>query len=469
MINSEKAAIIDSLGSISYPQLWGMADQVALQLAQIEPGSRIGLLANRSREFVASLLGIWKAGCVCVPIADSHPVEEIKYSMETSGAILILCSAEFEDRVQQIGIGYKVMSSDAQATGEPRKFTDTQNALMLFTSGTTSRPKGVPITHGNLRAQIENLTQAWQWSNEDHILHVLPLHHTHGLVNKLLCAIVSHATVEILPSFEAEKVWEKLSGGVVTLFMAVPTVYTKLVAEWQAADEPTQQRWCAGAKKLRLMVSGSAALPMPVFEKWEEITSHRLLERYGMTEIGMALSNPYDQERRPGTVGQPLPSVEIKLVPEGEGEIWIKGPSVFSGYWERPEATAESFEDGWFKSGDIAKIEDGYFRILGRNSQDIIKSGGYKISALEIEEVMLRHEAIDAVAVVGLPDEEWGEQVAAAVVVNKEIAAEELRDWMKELLAPYKVPRLISFVSTLPRNAMGKVTKPDVKKMLREA
>ena len=224
------------------------------------------------------------------------------------------------------------------------------------------------------------------------------------------------------------------------------------------------------------MVSGSAALPAGVHRRWEEITGQRLLERYGMTEIGMALSNPYEGERRPGAVGIPLPGVAVRLkndegrvvTSEDEpGEIQIGGPAVFLEYWNRPEITAESFDDGWFRTGDIAVREKGYYRIMGRSSVDIIKSGGYKLSALEIETVLLDHPAIAECAVLGVEDATWGESVAAAIVTAKGSAldAGELRAWCKERMSPYKIPRLIHFIEILPRNAMGKVTKPEVKKI----
>ena len=223
------------------------------------------------------------------------------------------------------------------------------------------------------------------------------------------------------------------------------------------------------------MVCGSAALPVSVMERWKIISGHKLLERYGMTEIGMAVSNPYHGERKAGYVGLPLPGVEVKLVNEifetvqtGEpGEILVKGKNVFSEYWNKPEATAKEFtEDGWFKTGDVAIVEDGYIRIMGRNSVDIIKSGGYKISALEIEEVLRTHPLINDCAVVGIADDEWGELIVAAIVVKENnIDLDALNKWLRENMAAYKTPRKYLLLNELPRNAMGKVTKNDVKKL----
>jgi malonyl-CoA/methylmalonyl-CoA synthetase len=223
------------------------------------------------------------------------------------------------------------------------------------------------------------------------------------------------------------------------------------------------------------MVCGSAALPVSVMETWEKISGHKLLERYGMTEIGMAISNPYIGERKAGYVGKALPGVDIKLVNEQyqdvnkdePGELLIQGNNVFAEYWGKPEATKESFtDDGWFKTGDIAVIEDGYYRIMGRNSVDIIKSGGYKISALEIEEILRTHEYINDCAVVGIPNDEWGELIVSAIVANNPaIDLDDLNKWMRERTASYKTPRKYLIVNELPRNAMGKVTKNEVKKL----
>ena len=274
--------------------------------------------------------------------------------------------------------------------------------------------------------------------------------------------------------------------------MAVPTVYRRLIEAWEQADTDTQARWSQGAKACRLMISGSAALPVPTLERWEEITGQRLLERYGMTEIGMGLSNSLLGERRPGHVGRPLPGVEIRLVgddgatiPEADGaassgagtseggEIQVRGPTVFKEYWRRSDAMAEAFtSDGWFRTGDRAVVHDGAYRILGRSSVDILKTGGEKVSALEIEDVLRGHPAVRDCAVVGVQDEEWGDRVCAAVVIQDRKGAEEgapepaeLRAFLKERLAPWKVPKDVLVVDDLPRNAMGKVTKPAVKEL----
>jgi len=307
--------------------------------------------------------------------------------------------------------------------------------MILYTSGTTGLPQGVVLSHGNLDSQAGCLIHAWKWAPHDTLLHMLPLHHTHGIVNCLLCPLTVGASVRMLARFEAGAVFDSIINKKVNLVMAVPTIYAKLLqhAEKEGLSSHTITE---ASKDIRLMVSGSAALPTPVLEKWKELTGHTLLERYGMTEIGMALSNPLDGTRTPGAVGSPLPGVKARIVrwtdsesgygvlAEGdsssvsvdiseEGELLISGPNVFQEYLNKPEATKKEFtEDGWFKTGDTAKVENGIFKILGRTSVDIIKSGGYKISALDVERILLTHQNIQDIAVVGVEDLTWGQKVA---------------------------------------------------------
>ncbi len=287
------------------------------------------------------------------------------------------------------------------------------------------------------------------------------------------CALWSGAVCEMMPRFDADAVWKRIGRGELTLFMAVPTIYFKLITAWESYSSDRRTIFCGGARKLRLMVSGSAALPVSTLERWREITGHTLLERYGMTEIGMALSNPYRGERIPGTVGKPLPQVQVRLVDDSglevaegtPGEIEVRGPNVFHEYWQRPQATRDAFRDGWFRTGDTAVVENGFYRILGRTNIDILKTGGHKVSALEIEETLREHPAIRECAVIGLPDPEWGERVAAALVLNngQMLDLETLRTWAKDRLAVHKIPSRLMLLDDLPRNAMGKVTKPAVR------
>ena len=443
------------------------------------PECRVAFLVAPGFDHVAVQHAIWGAAAIAVPLAVTHPARELEYILDDSGAALAIASPEYADRLQPLAATRRtpfLTTAELFAPSPPaeRRVPSAEcRALMVYTSGTTGRPKGVITTRGALEAQIATLAAAWEWTAADRSLHVLPLHHVHGIVNALSCALWVGASVEFLDPFDPVRAWDRLASGEITFFTAVPTIYHRLIVAWDAADAATRTRWSAGARGLRLMLSGSAALPVGVLARWQDITGHRLLERYGMTEIGMALSNPLHGERRAGTVGQPLPNVVVRLVddqglivPAGQpGQIEVRGPQVFHEYWGRPDETTRSFKDGWFATGDVAVVEDGYYRLLGRQSVDIIKSAGYKISALEIEEVAREHPEVLDCAVVGLPDPDLGERIAAAVVQipGGPLAPELLRAWLKERLAPYKVPKDIRIVAELPRNAMGKVTKPEVR------
>jgi malonyl-CoA/methylmalonyl-CoA synthetase len=401
--------------------------------------------------------------------------------LDTTRPAIVISSRRFADILRPLAETRGVellLDDDVDAAPVPLPTVDpSRRAMILFTSGTTGRPKGVITTHANIEAQIQSLVEAWEWSMDDRILLTLPLHHIHGIVNVIGCALWSGARCDILPGFDAAEVLTRIAGGDLTLYMAVPTIYHRLIAMLDQASKEERERVREGSNRLRLMVSGSAALPIPVLERWRELSGHTLLERYGMTEIGMGLSNPYRGERIPGSVGTPLPGVEVRLVDErgatvaeGEpGEIQVRGPTVFLEYWERPEETGPAFtDDGWFRTGDTAVVESGRYRILGRSSVDILKSGGEKISALEVEEVLLRHEAISEAAVVGMDDDEWGQRVVAVVVVKHPVEADELREWARSSLAPHKVPKEFHFTDALPRNPLGKTVKPEVVRMVAE-
>lgn len=484
--HGDRVAIIASEGTFTYNQLLVDSNAVASCLLDSSDDlneARVAFLTQPGYHYAATQWGIWRAGGVTVPLATSHPRPELEYMLEDSGATIVIADATYEAKLRSIaedmGLRFLLTSELLAASPGPLPgFGPDRRAMIIYTSGTTNKPKGVVSLHSTIEAQITSLVEAWGWTADDHILHVLPLHHIHGIVNVLGCSQWSGALCEMLPAFDAEAVWERIEKSPMTLFMAVPTIYARLVTSWNAASPDRQKALTEACAKLRLMVSGSAALPVPTLEEWLGISGHVLLERYGMTEIGMALSNPLNGVRKPGFVGNPLPHVDMRLVDEdhkpvksGEtGEIQVKGPCVFQEYWGKPEATASEFVDGWFRTGDVAIFEDGAYRILGRSSVDIIKTGGFKVSALEVEDVLREHPAISDCAVVAMEDLEWGERVCAALVLAKEgnLTLEELRDWSRERLAPYKMPSRMIPVSELPRNAMGKVVKPDLTKMFLE-
>ena len=481
--HAKRNALITRSGSYTYQNLLRESESIASTLLDSQDDLReacVAFLLPAGFEYITTQWAIWRAGGIAVPLSLAATDNEIEYTLTDSQCRKVISNRELSSKIssvcERLGLQLILVDDLADANSTMPDVSVTRRAMILYTSGTTSKPKGVVTTHACIRAQIESLITAWHWELDDRIPLFLPLHHIHGIINIMSCALWSGATIEPFAKFDIESVLQRVQDDAYTVFMAVPTIYVKLIEHLKSLS-PTQRQLITDAfGKMRLMISGSAALPASVHEAWTSLTGQRLLERYGMTEIGMALSNPYDGERRAGSVGQPLPGVTVRLYSEDgseiseegiAGEIQVRGPNVFQEYWNRPEITRDSFVDGWFQTGDIAVIEDGYFRIMGRNSVDIIKSGGYKLSALEIEAALLDHESIAQCAVVGVPDDKWGECVAVAVVVtpDERLQLGDLQDWCKDRISTYKIPRKLVVVESLPRNAMGKVTKPDVLKL----
>ncbi len=479
----ERIAIKSNATKYTYKQLLDTSKNIAFNLLNGEKDlneARIAFLIPASFEYVCMQWAIWQAGGIAVPLCEKHPTSSIKYVIDDTKASTIIYVKEFESLLAPLfdtpNIKFMALKEFEEQEGELPNIDSVRRAMILYTSGTTGSPKGVVTTHANIESQITALTTSWEWDKDDHILNVLPMHHVHGIINILSCALWSGACCEFLPKFNTETIFDIFCDKKVNLFMAVPTIYFKLITQWNAFSVEEQERTSKHLKNFRLMVSGSAALPISVLEEWKGISGHTLLERYGMTEMGMAISNPYNEERKPGHIGQALYGVIVRLADENDkeviegtqGEIQIKGPNIFKEYWNKPKETAETFtKEGWFKTGDIAVYENGYYKILGRNSVDIIKSGGYKISALEIEEVLRTHPKIKDCAVVGIPDLEWGEIIGASLILKtSEFNLEELKTWLKEKLPAYKSPRKYIIQDDLPRNVMGKVTKNELKKIL---
>ena len=462
---------------VSYGDLGARAQAVAGVLAALPdvPGGAVAFLIEPGAAFVQTLFGIWHAGALAIPLSPLHAAPELAHVVADATPALLVASRALAPRLAAaapavpIAIAEEVVAATPPDTHvarlHPRADAD---GLMLYTSGTTGRPKGVRLSHAALAATVSSLEEAWRWRRDDRLLHVLPLHHTHGLIVALLGALWVGAEVRFLP-FAAAETWDALAGA--SVFMAVPTIYAKLMQAFDAAPPAQRTRWTAGARGLRLATSGSAGLPATLHAAFAGATGLSLLERYGMTEIGMALSNPYDGPRVPGAVGCDLPGVAVDITDESgrtlpadePGELRVRTPQMFSGYHGDAAATASSFDaDGRFRTGDTG-VRDvaGVVRLLGRTSIDIIKSGGYKLSALEIEAVLLDHPAVAEVAVLGVADATFGELVTAWVVPRgpAEPSLAELQAFARERLAPYKLPRALHVIAELPRNVMGKVQK----------
>ena len=426
--------------------------------------------------FVQLHLAICRLGAVHLPLNPAFPAAELRYFLSDSGATLFFHAADSQSARSIAGTTMDLrciaLRDDAAFTQEIAAFEPAAPplpadpdavALMLYTSGTTSRPKGALITHGNLTANIEALHTAWGWRHDDVLLHVLPIFHVHGLTVALHGALHAGAAAVMLPRFDADRTLALLESRRFSVFMGVPTIHRRLhrAAAGRACD----------FSHVRLMTSGSDRLPDDLFRGVQQRFNVTLLERYGMTETGMNLSNPLQGERRRGSVGLPLPGVEARVVdrqteqplPDGEvGELQIRGPHVCVGYHGQPEQTAAAFTaDGWLRTGDLAeRAADGYFTLQGR-AKDLIISGGLNVYPPEVERALLAHPDVNAAAVIGCADEEWGERVTALVVPEAGAApkAAELEGWCRERLAPYKVPRAWHIVAALPQNALGKVRK----------
>ncbi|WPG97672.1 Hypothetical protein R9X50_00045200 [Acrodontium crateriforme] len=502
-------------------------------------GERIAFLIENGYDYVVTLLACIASNAIAVPLAPSFPASELRYILNQSEALALLSSSKFEKLAQETlkeGLDNKVTgvhvdkiqegataSTEIELTGDS---TDPEGGMMLYTSGTTARPKGVHLHTAVLTAQCKSLVEAWKYTPEDRLLHILPLHHIHGTVNGLLSPILAGSSIEFMFPFNVEHVWKRLAAPFssdlkltakveqepITFLTAVPTVWARMLQSHPElpADLAPACNEAVQRNNLRLNISGSAALPLPTKEAWTKLSSGNvLLERYGMTEVGMALScGLADEDRIDESVGWPLPFVEARLVDpdtnkiielgdektaEGKdrsGEIHLRGPTIFRGYWKNEEATKKEFtDDGWFKTGDIAIRKEvsgsgtgksgewakgpAYF-IQGRSSADIIKTGGEKVSALEIERELLSLPEVKECAVVGLPSVAWGQKAAAVVVLSKDgetggkngkaWRALDMRRALKGKLVAYKIPQDMKVVDELPRNAMGKINKKDLVK-----
>ena len=451
-------------------------------------GKAVGVMAHPGAEYCAAMLAVWRLGWIAVPLSPSHPIGELTHAIREARVEIVFVTDNLLDKVADLGRSCPVRAvryiddvprdrddaSRDDLTKSPEPEPD-DGALVIFTSGTTGAPKAALHTHASLAAQIDSLAEAWGWTGADKILHALPLNHVHGIVNAWMCAHAVGAEVTFCAKFSATEWWRSVADrddgthATTTIFMGVPTMYVRLIQSYDAVEsEERRRQMSAGASRLRLCVSGSAACPVPVAKRWSEIAGGKeLLERYGATEIGMALSQPLAGRRVPGRVGHPLPGVQVKLV---DGELRVKGPGVFGGYVGRPEATAACFDElGFFITGDATEYDENLgYRIMGRTSMDIIKHGGYKLSALEIESAVLEHPGVGECAVCGVPDDVYGEIVGCVLApgpasdgapVSPPPDAEELRAFLKDRMASYKAPGVVVVVDAVPRNAMGKVNK----------
>ena len=420
----------------------------------LRPGDRVLFSAESSADLVTSYVAALRMGLVVIPTNTAYGPRELAHVIEDAGPVAaIVDDPAKRDAIAGLAPALHLVTPALALRDDDTPALDASApespALICYTSGTTGRPKGAVLSHANCLASAEGLRLAWRWSEDDRLLLALPLFHMHGLGVGLHGTLYNGSSAFLYRGFRPDEILAEVTARDATLFFGVPTMYHRLAGHPDA-------KALAG---LRLCVSGSAPLPAALHEEIEGLSGQRVLERYGMTETLMLVSNPHDGDRRAGTVGLPLPGVDLRL--EGEpAEIQVRGPNVFDGYWQRPEANAEAFtDDGWFRTGDLGDVDaDGYVSIVGR-AKELIISGGYNVYPREVEDVVRTHPDVDDVAIVGEADPEWGERVVAYAVTTAPLGIEALRASIGDALAPFKHPRTLHRVDALPRNALGKVQK----------
>ena len=447
---------------------YGDADAESARLAHalgdlgVRPGDRVAVQVEKSPAMVLLYLACVRAGAVLMPMNPAYTDDEVAYLVGDAEPTLVV-----QDPARAGSSAMTMEALAAAAARQPAAFDDVERgpddlAAMLYTSGTTGRPKGAMLSQRNLASNAAALHAVWGFTPDDVLLHALPIFHTHGLFVATNCVLANGTGMVFLPRFDTAAVIEHLPR--CTVFMGVPTFYTRLLAD--AAFDAS----CCGS--IRVFISGSAPLLASTHAEFRARTGHAILERYGMTETSMITSNPLDGERRPGTVGFPLPGVDVRVVGDTAiGGIEVRGPNVFTGYWKQPELTASEFtDDGFFRTGDVGTFDgDGYLSIVGR-SKDLIISGGLNVYPKEVEEVLDDLPGVVESAVVGVPDADFGEAVVAVVIAHAGTAldGDALRDEARRRLAGYKVPKRVVVVDALPRNAMGKIEKAKLRASLVE-
>lgn len=464
---------------ISYGETFGLAAQFSNALQDVygvRPGDRVAAQVDKSLSALVLYLACLRTGAIYLPLNAAYTLAELEYFVGDAEPKLIVCDPSKETAVGAIvaklaGCQVATLGTDERGTlvetanRMPSSFVDQpvsadDLAAILYTSGTTGRSKGAMLTHRNLGSNAATLMREWAFSSRDVLLHALPIFHTHGLFVATNVTMMSAATMILLPKFDTELVRANI--GRATVMMGVPTFYTRLLQEPWLSRETTAN--------IRLFISGSAPLLAETHREWAQRTGHAILERYGMTETNMITSNPLHGDRRPGTVGRPLPGVEIRVVDaahggqvaaEQVGMIEVRGPNVFKGYWRMPEKTAAEFNEGYFVTGDLGRLDrDGYLSIVGRG-KDLVITGGYNVYPKEVEAEIDQIDGVIESAVIGLAHPDFGEGVTAIVVAKPgaNLTEHAILDALQGRLAKFKMPKRVIFVGELPRNTMGKVTK----------
>ncbi|MGJ8646897.1 MAG: malonate--CoA ligase [Marinomonas colpomeniae] len=471
-------AVLPDNTEINYGDLFENAEKIAAALVAsgLLPGDRVAAQVEKSITTIQLYLGCVIAGGVFLPLNTDYTPPEVEYFLVDASPTIFVCTPEKEGALKPVTIkanvttvltlspdgkqGSLVDACAAQQTGfEAIPRTADDLAAILYTSGTTGRSKGAMLTHKALASNAHTLAKVWHFSESDRLIHALPIFHIHGLFVAINVTLSAGSSLFLLPKFDIDTILKLFSDA--TVLMGVPTFYVRLLKS-QALTHDTVQN-------MRLFISGSAPLLSETHAQWLDKTGHAILERYGMTETNMNTSNPYVGERRPGTVGKPLPDVEVKITHpdtgetlpiDGIGHIQVRGPNVFCGYWKMPKKTAEELSpDGWFLTGDIGVLDaSGYLSIVGR-SKDLIISGGYNVYPKEVELIIDDINGVVESAVIGVQHPDFGEAVVAVVITKGDVNEEKIKSITKQNLAGYKQPKKVIFIDELPRNTMGKVQK----------
>ena len=480
-VDSTKSFLINQNGEMNYASFHQMVNQLAhtLKTSRLKTGDRVAVQAEKSNVQIALYVATIKSGGVYLPLNTDYTVKELEYFIQDSEANIIVVDSKIEDSIKKIIKNEltTVLTLNANETGSLTSLSNKQEkifeavprnpedlAAILYTSGTTGRSKGAQLSHKNLLSNTEVLKDFWKFSENDILLHMLPIYHTHGLF--VACNLLAYVggSMIFLPKFDSEQAltWMKSAN----TMMGVPTFYTRLLNEDRFDKELTNH--------MRLFISGSAPLLAETHIEFEKRTGKKIIERYGMTETNMNTSNPYEGPRTAGTVGLPLPGVELRIADDkghevGNGEIGIielRGDNVFSGYWKMPEKTNDSFrDDGFFITGDMARIdENGYVIIVGRD-KDLIITGGLNVYPKEVESLIDEIDDVNESAVIAVPHKDFGEAVVSIVVRKQDSVNEkDIKDHLSERIAKFKQPKKIIFANDLPRNTMGKVQKSELRK-----
>ena len=453
----------------TYTDIFKLSGKIAnaLVASGLKPDDRVAAQVEKSVTALALYLAVVRCGAIFLPLNTAYTENEMTYFLSDAEPRILVC-----DPARTMSGNFTTLTLSAGDTGSLVELANTQAAefatvirslddlaAILYTSGTTGKSKGAMLSHGNLLSNAKSLVKIWHFTSNDILIHALPTYHTHGLFVATNTIMLAGAAMIYLPKFDASQIINLMPRA--TTLMGVPTFYTRLL------DHPKLNS--AHVKNIRLFISGSAPLLAETHKEWSAKTGHAILERYGMTETNMNSSNPYEGERVAGSVGFPLPDVDIRIdAPNGEiGMIEIKGPNVFKGYWRNPEKTAAEFSNGYFISGDLGRFDErGYLHIVGRG-KDLVITGGFNVYPIEVENEIDAIEGVLESAVIGLPHKDFGEAVTAVVVKNGDVTEAEIKSALNVKLAKFKQPKTIIFVESLPRNAMGKVQKNVLREMFK--